>query len=80
VAFTALLIRGAAIWKNAPPIPTSIRLSQEVVVTKAGIQDGQATYLAQGGQHIGSIWGHGSYLMAVLKQKLSLGGCSFTHC
>jgi nitric oxide reductase subunit B len=62
VAFTALLILGAAIWKNAPPIPASIRSSQEVLVTKADIQDGQATYLARGGQHIGSVWGHGSYL------------------
>lgn len=62
VAFTVLLIMGAAIWKNAPPIPTSIRSSQEVIVTKAEIQEGQATYLARGGQHIGSIWGHGSYL------------------
>lgn len=63
IAFTALLAAGAAIWKNAPPLPDVIQSpKQEIVITKAQIQDGQATYLARGGQHIGSIWGHGSYL------------------
>jgi nitric oxide reductase subunit B len=63
IAFTALLAAGAAIWKNAPPLPDEIQSpKQEIVIAKAQIQDGQATYLARGGQHIGSIWGHGSYL------------------
>ncbi|MBK4728591.1 nitric-oxide reductase large subunit [Oxynema sp. CENA135] len=63
VAFSVLLIAGAAIWKNAPPVPEIVRSSQqETVLTRADIQDGQETYLARGGQHIGSIWGHGSYL------------------
>jgi len=63
VSFTILLTVGAVIWKNAPPIPEAIRSSQEeVLITKAEIQDGQVTYLARGGQHLGSIWGHGSYL------------------
>jgi nitric oxide reductase subunit B len=63
VAFTALLAAGAIIWKNAPPVPeTVLSPQQEVVMTKAEIQAGQEIYLARGGQHIGSIWGHGSYL------------------
>lgn len=63
VAFTVLLIAGAAIWKNAPPVPETMRSpAQEIVLTKQEIQAGQETYLARGGQHIGSIWGHGSYL------------------
>ncbi len=63
VAFTALLAAGAVIWKNAPPLPEVMRSpQQEVVLTQADIQAGQETYLARGGQHIGSIWGHGSYL------------------
>ncbi len=63
VAFTVLLAAGAAIWKNAPPIPDVMHSpQQEIILTKAEIQEGQATYLARGGQHIGSIWGHGSYL------------------
>ncbi|MBF2008794.1 MAG: nitric-oxide reductase large subunit, partial [Chlorogloeopsis fritschii C42_A2020_084] len=63
VAFTVLLAAGAAIWKNAPPVPEVVRSQQqEIVFTKAEIQAGQETYLARGGQHVGSIWGHGSYL------------------
>ncbi|WP_257999931.1 hypothetical protein [Fischerella thermalis] len=63
VAFTALLAAGAVIWKNAAPVPEIVRSSQqEIILTKAEIQAGQETYLARGGQHIGSIWGHGSYL------------------
>lgn len=63
VSFTVLLSAGAAIYKNAPPIPASIvSPQQEVILTQGNIQSGQETYLARGGQHIGSIWGHGSYL------------------
>jgi nitric oxide reductase subunit B len=63
VSFTVLLAAGAAIWKNAPPVPEIVRSQQqEIVLTQAEIQAGQETYLSRGGQHIGSIWGHGSYL------------------
>ncbi|MCU0525812.1 MAG: nitric-oxide reductase large subunit [Elainella sp. Prado103] len=63
VTFTVLISAGAAIYKNAPPIPaTVVSPQQEVILTQANIQAGQETYLARGGQHIGSIWGHGSYL------------------
>ncbi|MCU0553052.1 MAG: hypothetical protein MUC48_27295 [Leptolyngbya sp. Prado105] len=63
VSFSILLGAGAAIQKNAPPIPTTIvSPQQEVLITQAQIQSGQETYLARGGQHIGSVWGHGSYL------------------
>ncbi|OWY63595.1 nitric-oxide reductase large subunit, partial [cyanobacterium TDX16] len=63
VTFTVLISAGAAIYKNAPPIPaTIVSPQQEIILTQENIQSGQATYLARGGQHIGSIWGHGSYL------------------
>ncbi len=63
VTFTVLISAGAAIYKNAPPIPaTVVSPRQEVILTQENIQLGQETYLARGGQHIGSIWGHGSYL------------------
>lgn len=63
VTFTVLISAGAAIYKNVPPIPTTIvSPQQEVILTQANIQAGQEAYLARGGQHIGSIWGHGSYL------------------
>lgn len=63
VTFTVLLSAGAAIYKNAPPIPAMVvSPQQEIVLTQENIQLGQETYLSRGGQHIGSIWGHGSYL------------------
>lgn len=63
VTFTILISAGAAIYKNAPPIPaTVVSPQQEIILTQENIQSGQETYLARGGQHIGSIWGHGSYL------------------
>ncbi|PMB41702.1 nitric-oxide reductase large subunit [Fischerella thermalis CCMEE 5205] len=63
VTFTVLISAGAAIYKNAPPIPaTIVSPQQEIILTQDRIQAGQETYLARGGQHIGSIWGHGSYL------------------
>ncbi|MFM2433031.1 MAG: hypothetical protein RLZZ511_4245 [Cyanobacteriota bacterium] len=63
VTFTVLIGAGAAIGKNAPPIPAAIVSAQhEIVLTQANIQNGQETYLGRGGQHIGSIWGRGSYL------------------
>ncbi len=63
VTFSVLIGAGAAIYKNAPPIPaTVISPQQEIILTQEMIQAGQETYLGRGGQHIGSIWGHGSYL------------------
>ncbi|WP_263975556.1 hypothetical protein [Leptolyngbya sp. 7M] len=63
VTFTVLISAGAAIYKNAPPIPaTVVSPQQEIILTQDNIQSGQETYLARGGQHIGSVWGHGSYL------------------
>ena len=50
-------------------LPSLLRIvspQQETILTQTDIQTGQETYLetylARGGQHIGSIWGHGSYL------------------
>ncbi len=63
VAFSILLWAGTVIWKNAPPVPEIVRSpQQEIIVTQSEIQAGQEIYLARGGQHIGSVWGHGSYL------------------
>lgn len=63
VTFSVLLGAGAAIAKFAPPQPATIQSPQaEVIFTADDIENGQVTYLGRGGQHIGSIWGHGSYL------------------
>ena len=63
VSFSVLLGAGAAISKYAPPQPTTVASpQQQVILTGEQIQNGQEVYLGRGGQHIGSIWGHGSYL------------------
>ncbi|WP_088892465.1 nitric-oxide reductase large subunit [Leptolyngbya ohadii] len=63
ISFSVLLGAGAAIARNAPPVPVAIESPQsEILLTQANIQSGQEIYLARGGQHIGSVWGHGSYL------------------
>lgn len=62
-AFTVLLFGGAKISEHKPPIPERVVApSGEVVLTGDDIRAGQRLYLALGGQSIGSIWGHGSYL------------------
>lgn len=63
VTFSVLIAAGAAIYKMAPPIPQRVvSPQQEMILTQENITRGQSTYLGRGGQHIGSIWGHGSYL------------------
>lgn len=63
VTFSVLLWAGAVIAREAPPIPLVIESPQhQVLLTREDIQAGQVAYLARGGQDIGSIWGHGSYL------------------
>src|SRR5690242_11725323 len=64
-AFGVLLFGGAKINENKPPIPGKIvDAAGQVVFTGADVVDGQKLYLARGGQHVGSVWGHGSYLAA----------------
>jgi nitric oxide reductase subunit B len=63
IAFSVLLWAGTAIYKNAPPVPLRVESAQhQLILNRETIQAGQEAYLARGGQHIGSIWGHGSYL------------------
>jgi nitric oxide reductase subunit B len=62
-SFAILGYVGVEIFRQAPPIPSS-------VVTSAGaefigpeqISDGQNVWQAMGGMQVGSIWGHGSYV------------------
>lgn len=62
-AFTVLIFGGAQIYSHKPPIPARVVDSTGAVVfTAADVEHGQRTYLARGGQHMGSIWGHGAYL------------------
>jgi nitric oxide reductase subunit B len=65
VGFTLLLFGGAKINEHKPPIPGRVvDTAGNVVFTGEDIVAGQKLYLARGGQHVGSVWGHGSYLAA----------------
>ena len=63
ICFGVLLFGGYLIRRDKPPIPEQIvSISGDVIFTGRDIADGQNYYFSRGGQHIGSIWGHGSYL------------------
>ncbi len=63
LAFGVLIFGGYLIKKEKPPIPETVKTeSGEIVFTAKDILAGQSYYFSRGGQHIGTIWGHGSYL------------------
>ncbi len=63
LAFGVLIFGGYIINKEKPPIPVKITApTGNTIITGADIIDGQNYYFSRGGQHIGTIWGHGSYL------------------
>jgi nitric oxide reductase subunit B len=62
-AFSVLIFGGTQIDRYKPPIPErAVDGSGKVLFTEGDIIVGQKYYLAHGGQHTGSIWGHGAYL------------------
>ena len=62
-SFGILGLGGRQIALNAPPIPQQVLNPDGLALAEAGwILAGQKSYLGHGGQHIGSIWGHGAYL------------------
>jgi len=63
LTFGVLLFGGQMMNKAKPPIPEMVRTpSGETVFTASDVLEGQNYYFSRGGQHIGTIWGHGSYL------------------
>ena len=63
LTFGVLIFGGYLINKAKPPIPVKIIApSGDAIITGEDIMDGQNYYFSRGGQHIGTIWGHGSYL------------------
>ena len=63
LSFGALGYLGRQIYLAAPPIPHAVVTSVgEVLFTGEQIQRGQEAWLAAGGQQLGSVWGHGSYV------------------
>ncbi len=66
IMFAILLIFGQRIYREAPPIPESVRVENgQELFTGEDIRRGQNVWQALGGMQQGSIWGHGSYLAPV---------------
>ncbi len=63
LAFGVLIFGGYLINEKKPPIPDYVKdESGQMVFSAEDVMNGQNYYFSRGGQHIGSIWGHGSYL------------------
>jgi len=62
LSFAALLYLGREIYLAAPPYPTVKSESGEVLYTAGEVHEGQRAWLAAGGQQLGTVWGHGSYV------------------
>src|SRR5262245_23564311 len=63
LSFGALGYLGWQIYLTAPPIPKAVvTTSGDVVFTGEEIQKGQQAWLSAGGQQLGTVWGHGSYV------------------
>jgi nitric oxide reductase subunit B len=63
LSFAVLGWVGTEIYVAAPPIPKQVISAQgDVLYSSEQIQRGQQAWLAAGGQQLGSVWGHGSYV------------------
>jgi nitric oxide reductase subunit B len=62
-SFAVLLWLGREIYLSKPPIPDAVMTqSGATLYTGDEIRDGQRAWLAAGGQQLGTVWGHGSYV------------------
>jgi nitric oxide reductase subunit B len=63
VSFGVLLWVGTEIHRVMPPIPAKVVTDHgQVIYTRADIEKGRQVWQSIGGQQLGSIWGHGSYV------------------
>jgi nitric oxide reductase subunit B len=63
VSFAILLFFGLEIYRQKPPIPDKVITENGTVLfTGQDILDGQNVWQSIGGQELGTIWGHGSYV------------------
>ena len=63
LSFGALGYLGWEIYLAAPPIPKAVVTRDgELLYTGEQIQQGQQAWLSAGGQQLGTVWGHGSYV------------------
>jgi nitric oxide reductase subunit B len=63
LSFGALGYLGWQIYLAAPPIPKVVASADgSVLFTGEQIQKGQQAWMSAGGQQLGTVWGHGSYV------------------
>lgn len=63
LSFAVLGWVGTDIYLKAPPIPQKVvSASGDLLFTADEVQQGQQAWLSAGGQQMGTVWGHGSYL------------------
>ncbi len=63
LSFAALGWLGREIYLAKPPIPSAVKTTDgKVLFTGAQIEYGQQAWRAAGGQQLGTVWGHGSYV------------------
>ncbi|WP_308419521.1 nitric-oxide reductase large subunit [Chitinimonas koreensis] len=63
LSFAVLGWIGREIYLAAPPIPARVvDADGQTLFSGEQIQRGQEAWLAAGGQQLGSVWGHGSYI------------------
>lgn len=63
LSFAVLGWVGTEIYLTAPPIPKQVTNTKgDVLFSEGQVQLGQEAWLSAGGQQLGSVWGHGSYV------------------
>jgi len=63
LAFGVLLFGGYLMNQQKPPIPgATVAAGGGTLFTGDDVRGGQSYFYSRGGQHLGSIWGHGAYL------------------
>ena len=63
ISFGGLIYLGSEIYNVAPPIPDRVITEDgKVVFTGQDIKDGMNVWQSIGGQQLGTVWGHGSYV------------------
>ena len=62
LSFTALGWVGREIYLKAPPIAQVVDDQGKVLYSAEQVKHGQAAWLSAGGQQLGTVWGHGSYV------------------
>jgi nitric oxide reductase subunit B len=62
LSFTVLGWVGREIYLKAPPMAQVVDENGAVLYTPDQVKYGQSAWLSAGGQQLGTVWGHGSYL------------------